>query len=275
MFLTLSPFVASSITALLHENVLDFSSPLYPIFGTASFLALGGYFWRRHDQSIILKALKEEAIGNVKARRKTLQLLPINISEVNPDERKRNVVVVGLTGAGKTSFLNAFLHPDTSFSARKEPLPTMGVKMTIADLHGLKQTYYEVGGNDNTLMFIKEFVHMAHLVIFVVDAAAEDDDLAKARELYQLIAKERHFVGPVVVLAGKQDLPGAKSVVEIYHILEIAETDDAYVLPASFVSSSYDQDEFALESQATITATKNIYRNIHTTVGNLLYRTIL
>ena len=53
-------------------------------------------------------------------------------------------------------------------------------------------------------MFIKEFVHMAHLVIFIVDASAEEDSLDEARKLFQLVAKEQRFIGPILVLAGKQ-----------------------------------------------------------------------
>ena len=61
---------------------------------------------------------------------------------------------------------------------------------------------------------------------------------------------------------------------EMYHILEIDEADDVYVLLASFVTSEYDQDELSLEGQALLTASKNTDRNVHHICYNLLYRTI-
>ncbi|OQV16675.1 hypothetical protein BV898_09186 [Hypsibius exemplaris] len=275
MFVTLSVLGLRSLAGLLYrEDLLDLStSPLLPLLGTSAFIAVGGYYWRKQQRRVVLSDGSIMGPLRRNKRRKTLLLTPITLAEISPNERKRSIVVLGLAGAGKTAFLNKLLHFSTSYLA-KDPQPTLGVKMTSVDLHGLTQTYYEVGGAENTRMFAKEFLHMANLVIFVVDASSSAESLAEARDFFQLITKEKDYAGPVVVMAGKQDLPGARSVREIYEALAICDTDDVYVLPACSAPKSRDTDD-VLDGAVGATTTDLTDRNHHGIIQNLLYRTFI
>ncbi|XP_055337433.1 ADP-ribosylation factor J-like [Paramacrobiotus metropolitanus] len=276
MLITLGTLAVSALQELRNETFLDWKSPYLPLLGTTGFIIISGCMWLRQTRNIpVLSVLNGRQ--RHQQRRKTLLLKPITLAEISPDKRKRNIVVLGLSDAGKTAFLQRLLRDYKNpgkFS--DDPEPTLGVRMTSVDLRGLRQTYYEVGGAETTRVFAKEFLHMANLVIFVVDATAEDATMESARAYFSFVFKDAEYDGPIVVIANKQDLPNPRSVRELYQALGINDKDDVYILPAcsapKYYSEKDDGDRIYLldnNTKQTMQTTDQHYGIIE----NLLYRT--
>lgn len=91
------------------------------------------------------------------------------------------ILVLGIDGAGKTSFLNKFQNPDQETPVEPteayviRDLKVKGVKFNVWDVSGKESTrslwkhYYSEGGTD--------------AVIWVVDSASSDERLKESQQL--------------------------------------------------------------------------------------------
>nr|XP_023407432.1 ADP-ribosylation factor-like protein 10 isoform X2 [Loxodonta africana] len=93
-------------------------------------------------------------------------------------------------------------------AAAGRPLPHLGFQLRAAAHQELP-----VGGSQNLRFYWKEFVNEVDVLVFVVDSA-DRLRLQRARqELHKLLDKDPDL--PVVVVANKQDLSEAMSVMEL------------------------------------------------------------
>ncbi|KAM6224576.1 ADP-ribosylation factor-like protein 10 isoform 2-T2 [Rhynchocyon petersi] len=143
---------------------------------------------------------------------------------------QREVLVLGLDGSGKTTFLRVL--------SGKPPLdghvPTWGFNSVRLPTKNFEVDLLEIGGSQNLRFYWKEFVNEVDVLVFMVDSADRLRLQWARQELHRLLDKDPDL--PVVVVANKQDLSGAMSVVELQRELGLQAIDnqrEVFLLAAS------------------------------------------
>mmetsp|Transcript_48042 Transcript_48042/g.138360 ORF Transcript_48042/g.138360 Transcript_48042/m.138360 type:complete len:195 (-) Transcript_48042:257-841(-) len=113
-----------------------------------------------------------------------------------------HVLLAGPASSGKTALL---------CRALGAVVPARGAASRV-ELRDMDITFWEVGAS---LTEIRGHYKKAHAIAFVVDSAAHGD-LAEARDmLWDLLAEAELQDSQLLVLANKQDAPGAKTLEEV------------------------------------------------------------
>nr|XP_008536933.1 PREDICTED: ADP-ribosylation factor-like protein 10 [Equus przewalskii] len=122
---------------------------------------------------------------------------------------QREVLVLGLDGSGKSTFLRVL--------SGKPPLeghiPTWGFNSVRLPTKDFEVDLLEIGGSQNLRFYWKEFVNEVDVLVFMVDSADRLRLPWARQELHKLLDKDPDL--PVVVVANKQDLSEAMSMVEL------------------------------------------------------------
>ncbi|OXB73942.1 UNVERIFIED_CONTAM: hypothetical protein H355_008237 [Colinus virginianus] len=145
-------------------------------------------------------------------------------------EMLKQVVVLGLDGAGKSSVL----HYICSQKARTHIPPTLGFNSAQLRVEGLEMDLLEVGGSSNLREYWPLYLSDAHVLVFVVDSVDRSRLLTARQELHALLAKEPRL--PLVVLANKQDKGDALSTEELREELALHSLSgqrEVFLLPTS------------------------------------------
>ncbi|NXS45851.1 ARL10 protein, partial [Balaeniceps rex] len=142
----------------------------------------------------------------------------------------RQVLVLGLDGAGKSSVL----HYICSQTARECITPTRGFNTAQLFVDGLEMDLLEVGGSQNLRAYWPHYLSQAHVLVFVVDSVDRSRLLTARQELHALLAAEPRL--PLVVLANKQDKSNALSAAELREELALhmlSGQRELFLLPTS------------------------------------------
>ncbi|NXV91624.1 ARL10 protein, partial [Calonectris borealis] len=142
----------------------------------------------------------------------------------------RQVLVLGLDGAGKSSVL----HYICSQTAKERIAPTLGFNSAQLYVEGLEMDLLEVGGNQNLRAYWPHYLSQAHVLVFVVDSVDRSRLLTARQELHALLAAEPRL--PLVVLANKQDKSNALSTAELREELALHTLSgqrELFLLPTS------------------------------------------
>eukprot|EP00359_Climacostomum_virens_P001134 CAMPEP_0204896730 /NCGR_PEP_ID=MMETSP1397-20131031/329_1 /ASSEMBLY_ACC=CAM_ASM_000891 /TAXON_ID=49980 /ORGANISM="Climacostomum Climacostomum virens, Strain Stock W-24" /LENGTH=136 /DNA_ID=CAMNT_0052064385 /DNA_START=1399 /DNA_END=1812 /DNA_ORIENTATION=- len=88
-------------------------------------------------------------------------------------------------------------------------MPTIGFNVETVNYRNINFTIWDIGGQDKLRPLWRHYFHGSNAVIFVVDSS-DRERLEEAREeLYRVISDEELRDVTLLVLANKQDLPGA------------------------------------------------------------------
>ncbi|NXU31210.1 ARL10 protein, partial [Thalassarche chlororhynchos] len=142
----------------------------------------------------------------------------------------RQVLVLGLDGAGKSSVL----HYICSQTAKERIAPTLGFNSAQLYVEGLEMDLLEVGGSQNLRAYWPHYLSQAHVLVFVVDSVDRSRLLTARQELHALLATEPRL--PLVVLANKQDKSNALSTAELQEELALhmlSGQRELFLLPTS------------------------------------------
>lgn len=127
-----------------------------------------------------------------------------------------SVIAIGLGQAGK-SLLFAKLSAETVTDDLK---PTVGFSVKAIQLPTAIVNVKELGGGDNVRKYWPHYFEGAEGVIFVVDSSSNDDDVdLAASELQEAISHPSLGTLPLLVLANKQDVKGARSADEVSRMI--------------------------------------------------------
>jgi len=132
-----------------------------------------------------------------------------------------HVVMIGLDGAGKTTALYRL-----KVEQYVNTVPTIGfncerVRGTLGKSRGLTFLVWDVGGQEKVRPLWRSYTRATDGIIFVLDAA-DSDTMEEARlELHRTMQYQDNINTPLLVLANKQDLPGALTRGEVEHALGI------------------------------------------------------
>ncbi|XP_063264249.1 ADP-ribosylation factor-like protein 14 [Prinia subflava] len=125
--------------------------------------------------------------------------------------KRTNIVMLGLDSAGKSTLLYKFRYKDVFLT-----MPTIGFNVDMIEAgKDFTLTIWDVGGQKKMRELWSNFLEDTDGLLYVVDSS-DKRRLDKSRREFELILKNDSIKNvPVVVLANKQDVPGALNAEEI------------------------------------------------------------
>uniref|UniRef100_A0A3Q4BLG1 ADP-ribosylation factor-like 10 n=1 Tax=Mola mola TaxID=94237 RepID=A0A3Q4BLG1_MOLML len=140
------------------------------------------------------------------------------ITEEEVERGRRQVLVLGLDGAGKSSMLQG-LTPGQSAPKRGCCRPTRGFNFMSLNVPDCQLDFLEIGGREDLRRYWSEYLRRTHILVYVVDSSDRSRLPLAKTELHRLLKVEPQL--PVVVLGNKQDKPNAASVSELHEVLSL------------------------------------------------------
>uniref|UniRef100_A0A8C3N5S7 ADP-ribosylation factor-like protein 14 n=1 Tax=Geospiza parvula TaxID=87175 RepID=A0A8C3N5S7_GEOPR len=134
-----------------------------------------------------------------------------------PSGKGANIPMLGLDSAGKSTLLYKLRYKDAFIT-----VPTIGFNVDMIEAgKDFTLTFWDVGGQKKMRELWSNFLEDAGGLLYVVDSS-DKRRLEESRREFELILKNESIKNvPVVVLANKQDLPGALNAEEITRKLKI------------------------------------------------------
>ncbi|XP_017312247.1 ADP-ribosylation factor-like protein 9 isoform X1 [Ictalurus punctatus] len=165
-----------------------------------------------------LNAEKQEKLVEKEIRTETAREAP-TVSQQR-QARGSQVLVLGLDGAGKTSLLQCFV----TGSTEQEVSPTQGFHAVSINREELHIEFLEIGGEEKFRDYWPMYLKKARVLVFVLDSSNSTRFPLAKTSLHRLLAAELYL--PLVLLANKQDLPGACGVTELYESMALGSVGD-------------------------------------------------
>jgi ADP-ribosylation factor-like protein 4 len=134
-----------------------------------------------------------------------------------------HVVMLGLDSAGKSTVLYRL-----KFDQYVNTVPTVGfncekIKGTVGKAKGVSFMIWDVGGQDKVRPLWKSYTRNTDGIVFVVDSV-DTERMEEARvELLRTSRAPENTGVPILVVANKQDLPGAKDAAEVEKLMSLHE----------------------------------------------------
>ncbi|KAM4771902.1 ADP-ribosylation factor-like protein 14 [Rhinophrynus dorsalis] len=144
--------------------------------------------------------------------------------------KQARILILGLDAAGKSTVLYKF-----KFKEPFSTIPTVGfnVEMIHTEKH-LQLTMWDVGGQQKMRSFWCYYFENTDGLVYVVDSTNKQH-IDESKKEFQLILQNELIKNvPVVLLANKQDLPGALNAEEItrkFNMKKHCSDRDWYVQP--------------------------------------------
>ena len=121
------------------------------------------------------------------------------------------ILMLGLDAAGKTTILYKLKLNETVSS-----IPTIGFNVeTVTPVKNVTFTVWDVGGQDKIRPLWKHYFNNTEGLVYVVDSSDRARVAESKDELHWIMEADEMREVPVVILANKQDLPGALSPSEV------------------------------------------------------------
>lgn len=171
--------------------------------------------------------------GEAKERRKVVEesVIPaaahvVSAAAQNASESRSvesagtQVLVLGLDGAGKTSLLHCL----ATGSLEQDMQPTQGFNAVSINREDMHIEFLEIGGKEELRSYWQRYMSKALVLVFVVDSSDPQLFPLAKRHLHELLASDPRL--PLMVLANKQDLPGASSITDLHDALSLSEVGD-------------------------------------------------
>lgn len=125
--------------------------------------------------------------------------------------KEARILMLGLDAAGKTTILYKLKLNETVSS-----IPTIGFNVeTVTPVKNVTFTVWDVGGQDKIRPLWKHYFNNTEGLVYVVDSSDRARIAESRDELSWILESDEMYGVPVVVLANKQDLPGALPPAEI------------------------------------------------------------
>ncbi|NXP92954.1 ARL14 protein, partial [Passerina amoena] len=141
----------------------------------------------------------------------------MGLQNAKPSRKGANIPMLGLDSAGKSTLLYKLRYEDAFIT-----MPTIGFNVDMIEAgKDFTLTFWDVGGQKKMRELWSNFLEDAGGLLYVVDSS-DKRRLEESRREFELILKNESIRNvPVVVLANKQDLPGALNAEELTRKLKI------------------------------------------------------
>jgi ADP-ribosylation factor-like protein 8 len=152
-------------------------------------------------------------------------------------KQEMEITLVGLQSAGKTTLLTAI--SDGKLKAERDTIPTIGLNTRKVTKGSVSIKLWDIGGQPRFRAMWERYCRGVNAIVYVVDAA-DQANFDQARTcLHDLLSKPALASTPLLVLANKNDLPGALSEKQIASVLELTEVHDREVTVYSISAKNY------------------------------------
>jgi len=122
-------------------------------------------------------------------------------------KQEMEITLVGLQSAGKTTLLSAI--SDGKLAAEKDTIPTIGLNTKKVTKGSVTIKLWDIGGQPRFRPMWERYCRGVNSIVYVVDAS-DPSSFATSRDcLLDLIGKQALEGIPLLVLANKNDVPGA------------------------------------------------------------------
>ncbi|XP_060761835.1 ADP-ribosylation factor-like protein 14 [Neoarius graeffei] len=130
------------------------------------------------------------------------------------------VLMLGLDGSGKSTLLYKLKYNEAVVT-----VPTVGfnVEMLETNEKGFVLTVWDVGGQHQMRAYWEHYYEDTAGLVFVVDSKDKTRMIEAKQELEKILGNKSLKGLPLIVLANKQDLPGAASTGDITESLNLME----------------------------------------------------
>ncbi|KAK7925361.1 hypothetical protein WMY93_007671 [Mugilogobius chulae] len=152
------------------------------------------------------------------------------IREEEEENVSRQVLVLGLDGAGKSSVLQNLSRTEskhgsksglrTEAGSRPTTRPTRGFNFISLRVPRCQFDFLEIGGGEDLRGYWSEYLRRTHVLVFIVDSSDRTRLPVAKSELHRLLGAGPQL--PIVILANKQDKAGAASVSELHEALSLS-----------------------------------------------------
>jgi len=149
--------------------------------------------------------------------------------------RETSVLILGLDNAGKTATLYALqLGEPMPYT-----IPTIGFNVEGIKVGNLDIKMWDLGGQDRFRNLWPHYFEQSDAFAFVVDSCDRDRFEIAKTELHTLVSHKEMVGKPFLILANKQDLPGAASKEELAKVfqLESIKSSEWYIVECSAIKN--------------------------------------
>ncbi len=134
------------------------------------------------------------------------------------------ILMLGLDAAGKTTILYKLKLNETVSS-----IPTIGFNVeTVTPVKNVTFTVWDVGGQDKIRPLWKHYFNNTEGLVYVVDSSDRARINESKDELKWILESDEMRGVPVVILANKQDLPGALPTADVSGKLGLNQMTDRH-----------------------------------------------
>ncbi|XP_042863809.1 ADP-ribosylation factor-like [Penaeus japonicus] len=143
------------------------------------------------------------------------------------------ILMVGLDAAGKTTVLYKL-----KLGEVVSTIPTIGFNVETVEYKNISFTVWDVGGQAKLRPLWRHYYQNTTAIIYVVDSS-DQERIKEAREELEAVLESEEVAGvPLLVMANKQDLPGALSVPQVSEGLNLQQQSRPwYVQPTCAITS--------------------------------------
>ncbi len=126
------------------------------------------------------------------------------LRKVKQKELELRILVLGLDNAGKTTIVKRLKGEDVNTVS-----PTLGFDISTMQFGEYRLNFWDIGGQQTIRAYWRNYFEQTDGIIWVVDSADVGRLSDCRQELENLLGEERLAGASVLILANKQDLPGA------------------------------------------------------------------
>mmetsp|Transcript_51698 Transcript_51698/g.160402 ORF Transcript_51698/g.160402 Transcript_51698/m.160402 type:complete len:183 (+) Transcript_51698:84-632(+) len=130
--------------------------------------------------------------------------------------QEKRILMLGLDAAGKTTILYRLKLGEVVTT-----VPTVGFNVETVEYGNIHFNVWDVGGQDKIRKLWRHYYRGTDGLIFVVDSNDRDRTADARDELQKMLAEEEMQGAALLVLANKQDLPGALPAAELVEKLAL------------------------------------------------------
>ena len=131
------------------------------------------------------------------------------------------MLMLGLDAAGKTTILYKL-----KLGEIVTTIPTIGFNVESVEYKRINFTVWDVGGQKRIRMLWRHYFQNTRSLVWVLDSTDSERMEEAHEELFELLHSDELRGVPLLVLANKQDMGGAKTVQEVIVALKLTDIKD-------------------------------------------------